>query len=494
MSDAHRAVRIVIVEDEPAIASALRVQLGLLGFGETRWATNRTGALRLVEEDRPDLVIMDIQLADGDDGARVALELRETWNIPSVFLTAHTDDATIERCKAAEPAAYLLKPFNLQLLKVTLEMALHRESAVRARAEAEAQKRRTESLYRAIVENAPIAILSATSAGTVLKANAAAERLFSRGATEFAGSPVALVLQDLPEPHSGVTHYTTTAFTPAGRTIPVAVCALCFEYEGTDLTNYFVSDLRERLALEDQLTYGHESDAITALTSDVAHDLNNLLASLQTLQFLLEQPRQSPVPAPATALEQVVERGALLTDQLVQLGLPGDDRVQSVSLHEYLHQSTHLFRRLLGDSRSIQVVDRCPNAEVYVNPQKLRRALFHLIHNARQATPDTGRLTLTIESGTAAMVELCVTDDGVGMAPDVAVRAFEPFFSTRTGDEAHGLGLAIVQRTVESFGGQVSLRSNPGQGTTVSLLLPMPTSERKQAGEPATLVQRASNL
>src|SRR5690606_36513085 len=340
---------------------------------------------RLIEEEEPDLVIMDIQLADGDDGAQVAFELRQSLNIPSVFLTAYTDDATIERCKAAEPAGYLLKPFNLQLLKVTLEMALHREGAIRARAEAEAQKRRTESLYRAIFENAPVAILSASSEGTVVKANPSAQHLFDRDSDEFTGVAVGSLLRDSPTLQTGVTHGTTVAFA-RGSPIPVSVCALRFDYEGEHLTNYFVSDQRERLALEAQLAHAHQSDVIAALTSGVAHDLNNLLGSLQALQFLLEQARDHSTPTPATALQQVVERGSWLTDQLVQLSQHMDDDVQSLDLYEFLQHSSHLFQRLLGEGRTVTIVNNYPSVHIHVSPQKLRRTLSHVLRNARQAT------------------------------------------------------------------------------------------------------------
>src|SRR5690606_31088325 len=155
----------------------------------------------------------------------------------------------------------------------------------------------------------------------------------------------------------------------------------------------------------------NQSDVIATLTSGVAHDLNNLLGSLQTLQFLLERSREGSVPTPATALEEVVERGTWLADQLEQLGRHADDDVQSVNLREFLKDSLHLFRRLLGDARTITLVDHYPEAHVLVKPQKLRRTLLHVLRNAREATLPTGALTLSIERAPKGMVELRVTDD-----------------------------------------------------------------------------------
>ncbi len=87
MPAGNTSLRVFIVEDEPSIASALRVQLGLLGYPEPRRAEDRQSALAMVAEEKPDLVIMDVQLAQGDDGALVALELRE--KVPGSFDLSH---------------------------------------------------------------------------------------------------------------------------------------------------------------------------------------------------------------------------------------------------------------------------------------------------------------------------------------------------------------------------------------------------------------------
>lgn len=465
-------LRVFIVEDEPSIASALRVQLGLLGYPEPRWAQDRASALTLVQQERPDLVIMDIQLAHGDDGAELAVELRDRWGIPSIFLTSHTEDATLERCKAAEPAGYLLKPFSLQLLKVTLEMALHREMAIRARREAEERRRRSESLFRAIVDNAPLAILSADEHDVVQTANPAAEALFQRPIDDFRGQPLSTLLQDPVPRGDGVVQYITSIRSADGRSVPVSVCALKFGYEGEQLTNLFFSDLRARLALESQLTSAQDSDALVSMTATVAHDLNNLLGSLQTFQFLLDTGKGALNLTVGDVLGHMVQRGSLISDKLVQLGQNADEEASGVQLKRFLESSMPLFVSVVGAQRSVVVTPTESNPDLGVSPQRLRQALLHILRNAKQATAAGDQITLTIVDRAGDYVELHVADPGSGMPPEVMRRAFEPFFSTRTGDGAHGLGLSIVERTITAAGGVVSLDSVPGRGTTVVLRLP----------------------
>ncbi len=126
------------------------------------------------------------------------------------------------RCKQAEPAGYLLKPFSLQQLKVSLEMALHREAVIRARREAEEQRQRSESLFRAIFDHTPVALLSTDDEGRIVTANPAAISLFQRSAAEFVGRNIRQLLTDPILVQDGVVNQTTTLRLEDGRFVPVS--------------------------------------------------------------------------------------------------------------------------------------------------------------------------------------------------------------------------------------------------------------------------------
>lgn len=464
------SLRVFIVEDEPSIAAALRVQLGLLGYPEPRRAEDRQSALAMVAEERPDLVIMDVQLAQGDDGALVALELREKYQIPSIFLTSHTDDDTLARCKQAEPAGYLLKPFSLQQLKVSLEMALHREAVIRARREAEEQRQRSESLYRAIFDHAPIATLSTDDEGRVVTANPAATALFQRSAAEFLGRNIRQLLIDLVPVQEGVVNQTTTLRLADGRLVPVGVCAVRFSHGGEHLTNYFFSDLRARLALEHQLGTAQDSDALVASTAIIAHDLNNMLGSLQTLQFLIEHEQGSQSLASGEALGHMVSRGSLLSEQLFQLSQLANTSASNVKVRAFLSESLPLFRSVLGGQHNLLIEASGPYPDLCIAPQLLRQTLLQLLRNAKSASRPGDPVCISVHHQAPAAVSIVVRDQGHGIPLELQAQVFEPFFSTREG--SHGLGLAIVKRTVTGAGGSVVLESAPGSGTRVVLTLP----------------------
>jgi DNA-binding NarL/FixJ family response regulator len=119
-----RKYSILIVEDEPLIAEDIQGYLEESGFVVTGIASNGTEALQLLARQLPDALLLDINLGESPDGIELANIIRATYAVPFVFLTSHSDKATLERAKQTFPAGYLLKPFNGLDLMTSLEIAL----------------------------------------------------------------------------------------------------------------------------------------------------------------------------------------------------------------------------------------------------------------------------------------------------------------------------------------------------------------------------------
>ena len=115
---------ILIVEDEGIVALDIRARLERLGYSVVGWLTRAEDVVSEVERLRPDLILLDIHLAGVMDGIEAALEVRQRYGTPVVFLTAHADPATLERARAANPLGYLRKPFDERDLHVAVELAL----------------------------------------------------------------------------------------------------------------------------------------------------------------------------------------------------------------------------------------------------------------------------------------------------------------------------------------------------------------------------------
>ena len=245
------------------------------------------------------------------------------------------------------------------------------------------------------------------------------------------------------------------------------------------------ADERERV--EEALRQSHKMEAVGQLTGGLAHDFNNLLAgisgSLELMRIRAEQGRTAELGRYIDAAMESTERAAALTHRLLAFSRRQTLDPQATDVGELVAGMTDLFRRTVGPA--IQIETRFPESawQTLCDSNAFESALLNLVINARDAMPNGGHLkfelgNLTIPAdGSGAdlpsgdYVRLQVTDDGVGMTPEVMARAFDPFFTTKPQGQGTGLGLSMMHGFVQQTGGFVKLRSKPGQGTTVTIYL-----------------------
>lgn len=122
-------VKVGIVEDEFLIAYGIAETLKELGYEVTDIANNYTEALSIIANEKPDILLVDIQLGGYKDGIDLAWKIRKDYNIPFIFLTSNTDAATVERAKKVSPNAYLVKPYNKNDLYTSIEVCMHNFAA-----------------------------------------------------------------------------------------------------------------------------------------------------------------------------------------------------------------------------------------------------------------------------------------------------------------------------------------------------------------------------
>jgi len=138
--------RILIVEDEAVVAADIAIQCSAMGYQIAGCLQDGPSAIRSIEADGPDLILMDIHLKHGMDGIETALEIRRRFRTPVIFLTAYAEDETLERARAAEPYGYVIKPFRERDLKSAVEVAIARRAA-------ETALRDSEERFRQLAEN-----------------------------------------------------------------------------------------------------------------------------------------------------------------------------------------------------------------------------------------------------------------------------------------------------------------------------------------------------
>ncbi|MFC7532089.1 ATP-binding protein [Actinoplanes sp. GCM10030250] len=371
----------------------------------------------------------------------------------------------------------------------------------------------SEELSGGLLQAAPDAILVIDGERIVL-VNDRAEQVYGWPRSELVGQPVEVLMTDASRhlrverrrliaasPPGSFGSVTTTARRRDGTEFPCESSTTIVETPHGRLIVAVVRDISERVHAErekDRLraeAQAHRSqrlESLGQLAGGIAHDFNNMLGViLNYASFVIEEaesaePDVSMIAADAKQVIRAGNRGTDLTHQLLAFARREVVRPQPVDLNALIAAVQELLRRSLGEH--VRLIFR-PGPDlplVTCDPSQIEQMLVNLALNARDAMPSGGNLV--IDTGLAdGRVRLRICDSGRGMAPDVLERAFEPFFTTKGSGEGTGLGLATVYGIVTQAGGEVSITSEVGLGTTVTVLLPAgaATAPESAAARPA---------
>ncbi|MBV8094267.1 MAG: PAS domain S-box protein [Acetobacteraceae bacterium] len=269
-------------------------------------------------------------------------------------------------------------------------------------------------------------------------------------------------------------------------------------YDNGELIGFakITRDLTERreaqMELErsrEQLLHSQKMEAIGQLTGGMAHDFNNLLTgitgSLEFMKTRLAQGRTADLDRYIMTARMAASRAAALTQRLLAFARRQTLDPKPTNANKLIGCMVEMVQRTVGPEIEVEPVLAVGLWPTLCDPSQLENAILNLCINARDAMPGGGRLTIETantwldERGArerdmqpGQYVSICVTDTGVGMPPDVLVRAFDPFFTTKPHGQGTGLGLSMVYGFTRQSGGQVRIYSEMGVGTTVRVYLP----------------------
>ena len=242
------------------------------------------------------------------------------------------------------------------------------------------------------------------------------------------------------------------------------------------------------------LVQSQKLQALGELTGGIAHDFNNLMTVIRGSADLLRRPDlpKEKRDRYLSAIVDTADRAAMLTAQLLAFGRRQALKPEVVDLNVRLDAFGELLARTLGGNIQVQL-DFAPALwPVEVDSAQLETALFNAAFNARDAMPEGGAITMSTSNRSEAdgdYVCIALTDTGPGMDADVLARAFEPFFTTKPVGKGTGLGLSQIHGFAAQSGGRAEIKSAPGEGTTVRLVLPRtskaPAPARAAAPPPA---------
>jgi two-component system NtrC family sensor kinase len=256
------------------------------------------------------------------------------------------------------------------------------------------------------------------------------------------------------------------------------------------ITNFVAikEDVTARKEIEEQLRQAQRMEAVGRLAGGVAHDFNNLLQAMLGLTQLTRLRAEDPGGADERLqeLEELLTRGAQLTQQLLLFSRREEPRVERFDLNQAINETAKLLRRLLRENVTLSLDLTGEPLMVAADRGQIGQVWMNLAVNAADAMPDGG--TLTVRSGPDGErhVWFSVSDTGRGIPDEILDHIFEPFFTTKEPHSGTGLGLAVVHGIVTQHDGRVEVTSRVGAGTTFRVVLP-----RQGAADAAAVPPRA---
>ena len=499
--------QILIVEDETLVAEDIKSHLADMDYKVNAMATSGEEALLLLEDKKPDLILMDIVLAGGIDGIETARIIKEKYNIPVIFLTAYTDKEKVSRAQLTEPYGYLVKPFDEREVQTTVAIALYKAMSDR-------KLRDSRRWARGVLHSISDAVITTDMNGHVRYINPSAQFLTGWSAKDAANRSLHEVVtinddilrQQLDEAialssrNVGESGYELhfDLLHRNGNVIPVSAIITGIQYEdgeshGIVLTFRDISIQRQVYEMLRQMnadlehrvverTYELEQAKLIAefkarelegYSYSIAHDLRSPLRSIVSFsQILFEDTKNKLNKDEQKMLTRVINAGknmALLIDDILELAW-----ISRKEINRSVIDLTSLCREIIAlkkECLSARSIDWKVEEGLAVNgDEKLISVMIsNLIDNACKYTRDTQEAI--IEIGSSMQVDgktYFLRDNGIGFDNSDNQKIFKVFHRLHHSDEYEGtgVGLARVQRIVELHQGKVWAEGKKGLGST----------------------------
>ena len=270
--------------------------------------------------------------------------------------------------------------------------------------------------------------------------------------------------------------FETNCLTPDGMRIRLGYSLSPLSSEAGEITGMVITfqDLTQVRSLEETSRRQDRLAAIGRMAASIAHEIRNPLAAMRgSIQMLRSE---MDADSSQTELMEIILRESdrlnrIITDFL-NYARPRSLTQGRVDVGDLLHQTFSLMRHSpeIGPNQSI--VEELPGEPLFAeaDENQLKQVFWNLARNALQAMPDGGTLRATLEKNSDNRLRIAFADTGRGMSPDQVEHLFEPFSSTTGGT---GLGLSIVYQIIRDHGGTINVRSLVGQGTTITVELPV---------------------
>jgi PAS domain S-box-containing protein len=483
MGSATHSPKVLIVEDEAIISLDIKRLLSSSGYGVAAVAATAEQAIQLVQSDAPDLVLMDIHLKGPVDGIETALQIREKFGLPVVFVTAHADKNTLQRARETEPFGYIVKPISALSLTSTIEMALHKH-----RTERELEEHR--AWLATVLESIPDAVLVTDLGGEVKFLNSAAERLTGLERTGAVGKPVDSALALSSGGQSNLASHlldkaewgNSTSF-PRETVLRLNTANAEVRVEGEVAISYqdgqpagaifTLRDVSLREQEESILRQEERMLALGQLTAGIAGDfsslydlLNSTCSELAGIASGLPGLERSALLDKIDTVCRVGTMGSLLAGQLSQLNAPLSLRATYLSASGVLTAVEPLLDKLGGPALQVDIHLTDESTLVLCHPDRLQMLLLNVFLNARERMAGAGRIRVSTSQRAGKRVGILFEIEQMGTS------AWRPL-SFPLEMETPDFSLSIAQAIVTAMEGSITSKLLSDTQSQIEILLPL---------------------
>ena len=343
--------------------------------------------------------------------------------------------------------------------------------------------RRVEAYRDILISSLPVGLIATDNKGRIILYNRFSQEL--TGVKEkMALGQTTTVFKDLPELQEAFAspqkqpgppvprEVRLISDTGVGHTVQLSRLAIIDSDDSFVGTLLMIQDLSQVKKLEEDLRKSERLAALGKMAAGVAHELRNPLSSIKGLALVLQTKftEHNKDRETATIMVQEVERLNRSISELLDYARPQKLQKKEVYLQPFLQKAVSLIRIDAEAAGVAMVVDLPEELPVVLGDEdKLNQVFLNLFLNAIQAMEHGGRLTISA-AGTDNRVRVVVSDTGCGIAPEDIGRVFDPYFTTKP--DGTGLGMAMSAKIIEEHGGEITLESQPGQGTSVTVEIP----------------------
>jgi len=499
-------IRILLVdddEDDYILTRDYFTDLGESRF-ELEWASTYEAGLAAIKNKQHHVYLLDYRLGERDGLELLQRAVALGISAPIILLTSQGDRDLDLQVMEMGASDYLNKStLTSELLERSIRYALERVHT-------EEDLRESEEKFRSLSENGPDIIYTLGVEGSFTYVNPAWEEIVGYGRDETLGK---YFVDFMEEKDSGDHAKLFKVIRDGNKIVRSATITLInkdgsprlFNFSGAPNLNLsgeitgmvgLLKDITEHRKTEAQLRQAQKMEAIGTLAGGIAHDFNNILMAIIGHADLakMKLPGDSEVIYNLNQVKSAGERAKRLIQQILAFSRMGEQQRIALSLTPLIKEALKFLKSTLPTSIEIRDYLEADPGIIEADATQIHQIVMNFCTNAEHAMREEGGtlhvklIRVEVDRQTALQhhelhtgphVRLTVTDTGCGMEPETLEHIFDPYFTTKEVGEGTGLGLSVVHGIVNTHGGAITVKSEPGKGTTFHVYFPIIEKEEK---------------